>query len=183
MYDRAPAAGYGEQVAVEPFGTADFFARCGKFCDGDARDAFAAACVDHNLARHDRDVLFTHRVDYWARRVRAWVDDGGDLGTGGVQRQGCFVRAVVVGEQHGTASGYYGVTMDVNRDCAGQHDAGAVVVGEDQWAFVGAGGEDDVFGAQVPEAFADGRRYFAGFREFLDGGRGVVVRVSEDGGV
>src|SRR5207248_7501860 len=46
------------------------------------------------------------------------------------------------------------VPIDVSPGGAGEHDAGPVVVCEDQWPFVRPGGEDDAFGTDLPEAAA-----------------------------
>ena len=60
------------------------------------------------------------------------------------------VGAVVGGEDDGLFADLHAVPVQEGSGTVGEHDAGAVVVGEHHGALVGAGGDDDVPGADAP---------------------------------
>src|SRR5690606_535279 len=61
---------------------------------------------------------------------------------------------VVGGGYRDPRSGTYAVAVQIAAHRAGEHDARAVVVLEDDRTFVGAGGQDYLLGTDVPDAFA-----------------------------
>ena len=75
------------------------------------------------------------------------------------------VGAVVVGEQHGAPAGQHAVAVDIGGGRRGEHDAGPVVVGEDQRPLDRAGRQHDLPGADLPQPLA--RRLRAARRQMI----------------
>ena len=94
------------------------------------------------------------------------------------------VGAVVVGEDHGPGSGKDRIAVDVFRDPGGQHDAGPVVVAEDQGPLDGARGQHHLLGADPPEPLTRAAGRFRGqvIRPSLQGQQEVVLVVACHGG-
>ena len=84
------------------------------------------------------------------RHVGAGVDDCVDPHTGVVQVQRRQVGTVVGGEDDGLFADLHSVPVQEGSRTVGEHDPGAVVVGEHDRALVGAGGDDNVPGADAP---------------------------------
>ena len=87
-------------------------------------------------------------------QLRTGVYDGFDPDARGAEVGGQGVGAVVRGADDHPGTCGDGVAVEVGADCGGEHDAGAVVVFEDQRAFVGARGQDDLGGPDVPDPLA-----------------------------
>ncbi len=135
------------------------------------------------MAFEDADAALAGGLGEGAAGGGAGVEDGGHGETGVGQRDGGAVGVVVGGDEHGAVAGGYGPVAEVVAHRAGQHDAGAVVVGEGQRALDGAGGEDDAAGADAPEAAAGeglGRRLGAVVGALL--GEDVAVVIDAAGG-
>ena len=99
------------------------------------------------------DVAFMARVQQCNLRAGAR-----QFARGGVCR-------VVVGRHHDARPGQDGIAVQIGAPGGREHDPGAVVVAESEVALERAGGDDDVLGAQCPEALARQMR----------GGRGEVA--------
>ena len=150
---RAPAAGDCQQVAGDLFDAGGEFAVVVDAADGDAVQAAvspSAAVLATALPISTR-VPASTAAAATVGELRAGVDDGGDLDAGGPQVGGQGVGAVVGGADDDALPGGHGVAVEVAADGRGEHDAGAVVVLEHQRAFVGAGGQDDLLGTDVPD--------------------------------
>src|SRR5437879_8589925 len=82
------------------------------------------------------------------------VDDRlhGDAGSFQVRRDG--IGAVVVSEDDRALSRRYAISVDGGPCRAGEHDAWAVVVREDQEPLVGPGREHHAFRSHLPQAAA-----------------------------
>ena len=85
------------------------------------------------------------------RCLRAGVNHGGDLHPGVGEVSGGGVGAVVGGEHDHPAADRNPVAVQVGAGSPGEQDAGTVVVGEHDRAFVGAGGQDDLGGPEPPD--------------------------------
>ena len=154
MDQRRPTAGDREQV-------------CGQRAAGSgahalhtvpaerALDALAGEHLDAGRARR------RHR-----RRVRARVDDGA---AGADRRVGQrrLIGGIVAGGEHHLAARHHRVATQVLERCVGQHDAGTVVVTEQQRPLDRAGREHERAGTHLPDAAA----VTAAFMQH----RGVVV--------
>ena len=119
------------------------------------------------------------------RRFLAGVDDRGNGGAGGEQVLDQRVGGVVGGRHDDLAAHLDAVAVQVAAGRAGEHDARAVVVLEHEGAFVGAGGQDHLGRADVPDAFAGNpRAQLAGqvVGAALDGDEEVRVVAAEGGG-
>ncbi len=117
-------------------------------------DAFLAARAgDHRVAAHGDAPLLAFGAPR-LRRLRTGVDDGVDPNPGVVQVDRRGVGAVVRGEYHHLFADLDSVPVQVGARRSGQHDAGTVVVAEDDWAFMGAGGDHDVAGPYPPDPLA-----------------------------
>ncbi len=154
MDQRAPAAGDGQQVAGDLFDAGGEFAVVVDAADGDAGQPAVAGVrrgggVGHGAADQHPGAGFDGGSGD-VGQLGAGVDDGGDLDAGGAQVRGQGVGAVVGGADDHALPGGHGVAVEVAADGRGEHDAGAVVVLEDQRAFVGAGGQDHLVGTDVP---------------------------------
>jgi len=86
--------------------------------------------------------------------VAPQVDHGRHRDAGGSQMRGQRIGAVVVGEDDGVPSRRHPIAVEVRTHGAGQHDAGAIIVGEDERPFVRAGGDHNIPGANLPEALS-----------------------------
>ena len=184
VHHRAPAAGNRQQVAIEPPRAALYGVGIGvQTHDADRIQALAAARIDDDATVDDLDPGAAHGGGQLARRLRAQVDHRGDVDAGGLQVERALVGAVVVGGDHGAAAGADGVTMDIGRDRRRQHDARAVVVGEQQRPLAGAGGEHHAARAHLPQLFAGGAALGRGqvIGEPLADGQEIVVVVAEHG--
>ena len=94
------------------------------------------------------------------RRLRPAIDHRGDRTAGLHDIVRRPVSRIVVGEEHGALARQRPIVVEVALRRPGQHDSGAVVVGEDQGPFVGAAGEHHPPRLDVPQALAGdtGRR-------------------------
>ena len=150
MHDRAPAARDGDEIAGDLGRRSDRDA--GLVDDADQRraDPRIAGGVDH---RRGRDHLDAGCLGGAGRRGERGpgVGDRRDLDACGGELGQHRVRAVVGGGDDDAGSGRDAVPVEVGADRRGQHDAGAVVVGEHQRALVGAGGDDHLLGPDVPQ--------------------------------
>ncbi len=103
---------------------------------------------------------------------------------GVAQGSGGGISAIIVGEQRHLFSGQDAEFGCVALRGGGEHDAGAIVAGENQRAFECAGGEHHAAGADRPVAVA--RLALAGHRlvvrDTFEGCKGVVVVITPDGG-
>ena len=153
MHHGGPAAGDGEQVAGELFDARGEFAVVVDAPDGDAAEALLTGGVGDGAAdQHPR--AGRGRCGGRFAQLRTGVHDGLDADAGGPEVGGQGVGAVVGSADDHPGTGGHGVAVEVAADRGGEHDAGAVVVFEDQRAFVGAGGQDDLGGADVPDPLA-----------------------------
>ena len=153
VHHGGPAAGDGEQVAGELFDAGGEFAVVVDAPDGDAGEALLPGGVGDGAAdQHPR--AGCGRCGGCFAQLRTGVHDGFDADAGGPEVGGQGVGAVVGGADDHAGTGGHGVAVEVAADRGGEHDAGAVVVFEDQRAFVGAGGQDDLGGADVPDPLA-----------------------------
>ncbi len=75
------------------------------------------------------------------------------LGAGVSHGVGDRIGGVVGGEDHHPVAGEDPELPQIAQRGGGEHDPGAIVVGERDGTLVGAGGQDDALGADVPQAF------------------------------
>ena len=82
---------------------------------------------------------------------------------------------------HDPLTGKGAVTIEIGARRAGQHHAGAVVVGEHQGPFDGPGGQDHLFGADLPQPLTRraGRRNGLMIGQALDDTDHVVREIAE----
>ena len=154
VHHGGPAAGDGQQVAGELFDAGGEFAGVVDAPDGDAEEAVSWPVV---LATA---LPISTRVPAAAAAAAVSLSCGRASTTASTrmpaatQVGGQGVGAVVGGADDHALPRRHGVAVEVAADRGGEHDAGAVVVLEDQGPFVGAGGEDDLGGADVPDPLA-----------------------------
>ena len=183
---RVPAARHAQQVARDaPRRARDVPAVVAKRHHLDRRQALAPVGRHHAMAGDEFDVGALGLRRQVAGGLAAGVDDGGDLDARRPQVEGGAVGAVVVGEQDGAAPRLGCVSIGVGARRVGQHDAGAVVAGEDQGALDGAGGQHHLLGADAPQALARqvpgaARAQMVG--DALQRRQEIVVVVAEDRG-
>ena len=115
------------------------------------------------LTRMHRDAGAPSGFDQVLGRVRSRIDDADDGDSGVVQIECRQVGAVVVGGDDGARAEPDAIAMEPGAGRTGEHDAGTVVMRENQGPLDGAGGDDHVAGAHLPQTFS----------------RGVGVRVGE----
>jgi hypothetical protein len=144
-----PAAADQQQVAVDALGLAGPpVAQRRHQCGAHPLDAVGAG---DDAPGSDRDAAARACGLPLRGRLRPRVDDGThlDAGVGEVDRRG--VRAVIGGEDDGRAAGQYAVAVQEGARAAGEHDAGAIVVGEHDGALVGPRRDEHVPGADAPD--------------------------------
>ena len=155
VHHRVPAAGNGQHIGVDGFDAALQGAVGVDAADGYRGQGAVGACsgVGDHRAGQDPDAA---RGEFRRanRGLFAGVDDGGHGGAPGQQVFDQGVGGIVRGGHHDLLADLDAVAVQVRAGGGGQHDAGAVVVLEDQRAFVRAGGQHDLCGADVPDAFA-----------------------------
>ena len=180
MDQRAPATGNGQQIAGDLFDAGGEFAVVVDAADRDGVEPAVAgvrgcSCSvgggGHGAADQHPGACFDGGRSN-VGDLGTGVDDCGDLDAGGLQVRSQRVGAVIGGADDNAPAGRDGVTVEVSADRRGEHDAGAVVVLEDQRAFVGAGSNHHLVGAHVPDPLAG----HAG-----GGGAGQVVGAVLDG--
>ena len=107
------------------------------------------------MAHHHADAHFLglgHEASVFCQVAR--VEDGGHGEAGFFQRDGGEVGVVIVGDHDGAVADGDAEVHHVIAHGRSQHDAGDVVARKAQGAFDGAGGGDDLGGADAPEAVA-----------------------------
>ena len=154
MHRRVPAAGNEHAVAGDAAHGAANPAIPAKRGDGDGADPLrAVGGGDHGAAVEGYAGLLQLGRQ---RRRRLWpaIDHGGDGAACVHDVVRRLVGVVVVGEEHRALARQRRMVVEVALRRRGQHDPGAVVVGEDQRALVGAGGEHHAARLDVPQALA-----------------------------
>ena len=153
---RIPAAGHGDEItgvlrlldhaalALAVGGELDV-------CDVEA----APAGVDggDDGAGIDRDAHLARLVGQRPFGPPARVDNA-DADAGGFQHEGGLIGIVIVGEDDAGCAGGDTITLHKPARGRGQHDARAVIVGECNRALDGAGGEDHLMCAHLPQPVA-----------------------------
>ena len=148
-----PAAGHQDEVAVDlGRGADDGFARAVDRHDIHAGHPLGAVGRGDGRVGQDADAALLGLRRQRAAELGAQIDDGGD-GDAGIGHVECrLIGAVVVGQDDGALARQRAEAVDIGAGGVRQHDAGAVVVGEHQGAFVGAGRQNHLFGADLPQA-------------------------------
>jgi hypothetical protein len=141
VHRRVPAPADQQQVAGDRGGGADLAVR--ERGDERGRDPLDALRAGHHGAVEDPDPRALALRTPPRRARRPGVDDRLHPDTRSVQVEGRVVGGVVRGEDDGLATGQDAVAVQERPGRAGQHDAGAVVVGEHDRALVGSGRHDD----------------------------------------
>ena len=145
---RIPAAGHGNQIAGEALGLA------ARIADHDAAHAMAAA---HLLDRGAGEVAGLRRL---RRRLRArrgalsCIDHRGDRDAGLGEILGRAEGVVVVGEDHRAPARRDTVAIHIGAHGAGQHDAGPVVIAEDDRPLDRARRQHRALGHDAPQPLA-----------------------------
>ena len=144
VHGRRPAAGAGNAIG------------------GKARQPGASLAgnghLPHTTLAGNGDDAAVHEHRHAGRRggrsADTMVDDGRHSDAGSRQRPCHAVGAVAGCRDHDAAATGHAELGQVALNCAGQHDARAVVVGKQHRPFEGAGGQDDAFGADLPQPLA-----------------------------
>ena len=113
-------------------------------------DAMAPVGGDDGVAGKHRDAGVQGPVWQCAGHFGTQIDDRLDRGAGGHHVEGGAVGVVVASKDHGAVAGLDPITVEIGARRPGQHDSRAVVIGEDQGPFDGAGGQHDLLGAHLP---------------------------------
>ena len=181
-------AGDGEQVDGDLFALSSSDAVVVESGDGDGADppggsftggAGDGGAEDETGARGCGDGFGDRRGG------RTGVDDRGD-GDACRMEVGDEVVGGVVRRRHGhVLPGGHTIAAEVGAHGRGEHDAGAVVVGEDDRAVVGAGGEHDLTGTDMPDLLAHSAAIGLGdgVGAVFEGDEVVRVVAAEDGRV
>ena len=114
-------------------------------------DGVLAGGGDDGVALEDPDSGVFGGFDQRALRVVAQVDHRHVTRTGRLCIQRRLVGRVVVGEDHDLAARQNGEPVDIGAQRRCQHDAGTVIVRENQRAFDRALRQNDPLGADLPE--------------------------------
>ena len=146
MHGGIPAAGDQQGVAIHYL-----FIVTGDGGDVHGGDPVGAVGAGDDAAGPYIDAPVPAPLGCDVRCLRAGVDHGGDLHPGIGEVGGRGVGAVVGGEHHDPATHQHPVAVQVGAGGPGEQDAGTVVVGEHDRAFVGAGGQDDLGGPEPPD--------------------------------
>ena len=122
--------------------------------NGHRRDAQLAGGIDDGVAGQNLDAELARLGQNRLARLLAAVDDGSDGDAGALQVEGGLVGGIIGGIDADLLADGDAEMIEEGARGRGQHDAGAVVVGEHHVALDGAGGDDDAFGANLPEPLA-----------------------------
>ena len=182
MDGRVPASGYGDKIAGDSAAAPlDGVARIIEPHDVHAFDPHTALDVDDGVPAEDLDAAPAYPGRQGTAGLGPNIDHCGDRypRVGEVQRG--LIGAVVVGEYHSLRAGRDRVAVPVGRDRGGQHDAGAVVVGEYERALDCAGGQYHLLGANAPQPLTSPivRRQVVG--NALEYGDEIMVVISDRG--
>ena len=165
--DRGEAAGDSEQVGV-PTGVLTVH-RCGH----------AAEAVPRTRDRSGHGVVDDREAGFRTGGRGAAVENSHDNRPGIGERVGGSIGIVIVGGDYHALARNHAKALHIGPDCLRQHHTGAVIVGEGQRPFDAAGGEDDLSGADVPEALGNAiRRDLARFDEALGQGDQIMFPIA-----
>ena len=114
------------------------------------RDPVDTARTGHDRPGEDPDPCALAFLVPARRALRPGVDHRLHAHARAVQVEGGVVGAVVRGEDDGLATGQHAVAVQERPGGAGEHDARAVVVGEDDRSLVCARRKDDGAGPETP---------------------------------
>ena len=153
MHARRPAAGHGDEVAVDVVRLARPPVRPQPRHAG-VGDPEAAARAEDRRVHLDRQPARAGGRDQAPSRLGAAVDDHGDLAAGVGEIERGAIAAVVRGGDDDAVSRLDAVAGGERAGGVGEHDARPVVVGKHQRALVRAGGDDHPLGPHLPEAGA-----------------------------
>ncbi|GJE72684.1 hypothetical protein CHKEEEPN_4243 [Methylorubrum podarium] len=176
-----PAAGHADAVAGKK-ATAAAPAVAPDRRHDETRDALSALRSDHGVAgQHFGAGGAQLRQFRPAIRFQAQVDEG-DVETGGARVERGLVGGGAARGEDELAARRHAVAVEEDPHALGEHDAGPVVVGEDEGALVGAAGEHHLARPHLPQALAG--RLARGRRQVVGdplGHRDVVVVVVAEG--
>ena len=149
MHARVPAARHRHAIASQlPHRAACSVAR--EPLDRDGAHPPPPGRGDDDAALKDRQAGFARQPGPFTFDLDAGIDDGLDLHAGFGQIERRRIGAVIVGEHYALCTRSHAVAVDIALRRPGQHDAGPVVVGEDQGPFQRAGRQHDLSGAYLP---------------------------------
>ena len=146
--ERVPPTGDGEAVAGDRLGHATVerrHAHRGEYPVG------ISVGADHGGVIADLDAEFAGALDQRALRVLAYVNDHLHRHTGTREVDRRAVGVVTGGEDH-ELLGHEAEAMQEATHAGREHDARAIVVGENQWALGSAGRNDEFVRADLPHA-------------------------------
>ena len=153
MQHRRPAARHPQEAAVARVNRP----AAGDGSEGRVGDSLAAGHIDDRRAGEKLDAVLL-RLGLQRRCGRPWgrgpqIREGhGDARHR--QVEGRAIGGVVVGGDHGAAGGRHGEAMEVGSHRRGQHDAGPVVVGEDERPLGSTRRQHDGAGAERDDDLA-----------------------------
>ena len=162
---RRPAAGDREQIAF------DLDRRPPTPSPASGRtatpaDPMPALGADDRGVAVDGDAAPRRLGEMLLRHLGAEIDDRRDLAAGARHVERRVPAGIVVGEDDDAFARQHAVAVHVGAHRAGEHDAGPVVLVEDQRPLDRAGGEHDLLRAHAPEPLArQARRPIRGRRD------------------
>ncbi len=140
------------EVAVDPLGVFRRLALTGDARYRHRRYVLAAFAVDQRRARNDAHATGAHGLCRGAVGRGVEVDDGGDGDSRVEQVERRLVAEAVRRRDDGARAGLDAVKPHQPLRGVGEHDAGTVVIAEDQRLIEGAGGDDRLLAADLVEA-------------------------------
>ncbi len=183
MHRRRPTARHSDAIAVQRPARAAA-AVTAERRDDQASDAPAPGGADDGVAGEDLDApAAQHRQLRPAIGLPADIDQGHrDAGIGGI-RSGLIGRRAAGGKDD-PAARRDSIAVDEGAYALGEHDAGAIIVGENQRALMAACRQHHLLRADLPQALARqiGGRVFQVIGDALGEGDVVMVVVAEGGG-
>ena len=145
---RIPATGDSQAVARDRLGHAAIKRRNAHRSEHAVGVAISA---DHRSVVADLDAELAGALDQRPLRILAHVDDHLHVDTS-ASKIDCGAVGVVAGSEDDELLGHEAEAVQEAADAGREHDARAVVVGEDQRALGGAGGDDELVRANLPHA-------------------------------
>ena len=145
---RIPATGDSQAVARDRLGHAAIKRRNAHRSEHAVGVAISA---DHRSVVADLDTELAGALDQRPLRILAHVDDQLHVDTSASKIDRGAV-GVVAGSEDDELLGHEAEAVQEAADAGREHDARAVVVGEDQRALGGAGGDDELVRANLPHA-------------------------------
>ena len=144
-----PAAGYADEIAVEPARRA-----ASERCDVNRGDALAAVRADDARCGDDGKTERTRTLRQRARYLRfgPGIDDGGDRDVAIAQCERRRIGAVVGREDDRARSRPHRITLDICERRAGEHRSGQIVVRVRDRPLMRARREDDRARTNLPQS-------------------------------